>query len=206
MKKIIALVLALVMAFALCACGESAAPAPASSAGSAESGKVINIYSWNDEFRNRLEAVYPEVKETSKDGTVTTLKDGTEYPADVEVEAPETVTVPANGTVDVTVKIKLTDATKEYLDGLYPNGAYIEGFIVLENEAGVDKRDGEEEEPIDYTDNEFDPVARPLTAAEKALYLPVFQQMFRPFTLREMEDVHYCAYVWYNGTDAPYCY
>ena len=43
-----------------------------------EEGKVINIYSWSDEFRQRLEAVYPEVKETSKDGTVTTLKDGTE--------------------------------------------------------------------------------------------------------------------------------
>lgn len=43
-----------------------------------EEGKVINIYSWNDEFRQRVEAVYPEVKETSKDGTVTTLKDGTE--------------------------------------------------------------------------------------------------------------------------------
>ena len=41
-------------------------------------GKVINIYSWNDEFRQRLEAVYPEVESTSKDGTVTTLKDGTE--------------------------------------------------------------------------------------------------------------------------------
>ena len=45
---------------------------------STEEGKVINIYSWNDEFRERLEAVYPEVESTSKDGTVTTLKDGTE--------------------------------------------------------------------------------------------------------------------------------
>ena len=26
-------------------------------------GGVINIYSWNDEFRKRVEAVYPEVKE-----------------------------------------------------------------------------------------------------------------------------------------------
>ena len=43
-----------------------------------DEGKVINIYSWNDEFRTRVEAVYPEVEETSKDGTVTTLKDGTE--------------------------------------------------------------------------------------------------------------------------------
>lgn len=43
-----------------------------------EEGKVINIYSWNNEFRERVEAVYPEVAEASKDGTVTTLKDGTE--------------------------------------------------------------------------------------------------------------------------------
>lgn len=40
--------------------------------------KVINVYSWNDEFRQRVEAVYPEVKETSKDGSVTKLKDGSE--------------------------------------------------------------------------------------------------------------------------------
>lgn len=39
---------------------------------------MINIYSWNDEFRTRLEAVYSEVASTSSDGTVTTLKDGTE--------------------------------------------------------------------------------------------------------------------------------
>ncbi len=45
---------------------------------SGEEGKVLNIYSWNEEFRERLEAVYPEVESTSKDGTVTTLKDGTE--------------------------------------------------------------------------------------------------------------------------------
>lgn len=43
-----------------------------------EEGNVINIYSWNDEFRQRVEAVYPEVEKTSEDGTVTTLKDGTE--------------------------------------------------------------------------------------------------------------------------------
>lgn len=45
---------------------------------STEEGKVINIYSWNDEFRQRVEAVYSEVEKTSEDGTVTTLKDGTE--------------------------------------------------------------------------------------------------------------------------------
>ena len=50
----------------------------AGEASGGEEGKVINIYSWNDEFRERVEAVYPEVKETSSDGTVTTLNDGTE--------------------------------------------------------------------------------------------------------------------------------
>lgn len=50
-----------------------------SDAGSdAEEGKVINIYSWNNEFSERVQAVYPEVKETSGDGTVTYLNDGTE--------------------------------------------------------------------------------------------------------------------------------
>ena len=49
-----------------------------SAASGGEEGKVINIYSWNNEFKERVEAVYPEVAETSKDGTVTTLKDGTE--------------------------------------------------------------------------------------------------------------------------------
>lgn len=43
-----------------------------------EEGKVINIYCWNNEFRERVEAVYPEVESTSSDGSVTTLKDGTE--------------------------------------------------------------------------------------------------------------------------------
>ena len=53
-------------------------PASTQESQGAEEGKVINIYSWNNEFRERVEAVYPEVVETSKDGTVTTLKDGTE--------------------------------------------------------------------------------------------------------------------------------
>ena len=44
----------------------------------AEEGKVINIYSWNTEFRDRVVAVYSKVESTSDDGTITTLKDGTE--------------------------------------------------------------------------------------------------------------------------------
>lgn len=45
---------------------------------SEEEGNVINIWCWNDEFQSRVTDYYPEVKETSKDGTVTTLNDGTE--------------------------------------------------------------------------------------------------------------------------------
>lgn len=60
--------------------GETADDEPAADAPSAadDEGKVINIYSWNDEFRTRVEAVYSEVESTSEDGTVTTLKDGCE--------------------------------------------------------------------------------------------------------------------------------
>ena len=68
-KRAVSILLITAMTVSLAAgCGKS----------SGSGGKVINIYSWNNEFRERVEAVYPEVKETSKDGTVTTLNDGTE--------------------------------------------------------------------------------------------------------------------------------
>ena len=75
-KKIVATLMAVMIASGtLAGCGNS----PAAENGAvAEEGKILNIYSWNDEFRERLEAVYPEVESTSKDGSVTTLKDGTE--------------------------------------------------------------------------------------------------------------------------------
>ena len=59
-------------------CNGSSEGAAGGSGDTAAEGKVINIYSWNDEFRTRLEDVYPEVESTSDDGTVTYLKDGTE--------------------------------------------------------------------------------------------------------------------------------
>ncbi|WP_162012820.1 ABC transporter substrate-binding protein [Streptococcus sp. S784/96/1] len=74
-KKVSAFIAIALAAGSLVACSSNPG---GSSTSSSEEGKVINIYSWNDEFRQRVEAVYPEVKETSKDGTVTTLKDGTE--------------------------------------------------------------------------------------------------------------------------------
>lgn len=79
-KKIVSiLLLAAITAGALTGCGKTAASGQtAGGIENVEEGRVINIYCWNNEFRERVEAVYPEVKETSKDGTVTTLNDGTE--------------------------------------------------------------------------------------------------------------------------------
>ncbi len=57
---------------------EDAADAGAENAAGGEEGKIINVYCWNTEFSERVQAIYPEVKETSADGTVTTLNDGTE--------------------------------------------------------------------------------------------------------------------------------
>ena len=83
-KYISMLLMAALTAGTLAGCGSSAGntsqkDSPSNGGGSStEEGKVINVYSWNDEFMKRVRAVYPEVKKTSKDGTVTTLKDGTE--------------------------------------------------------------------------------------------------------------------------------
>ena len=78
-KRVVAVLLAAVTAVGLLAgCGGTGGSGEGGGSETTEEGKVINIYSWNDEFRTRLEAVYPEVESTSDDGTVTTLKDGTE--------------------------------------------------------------------------------------------------------------------------------
>ena len=86
-KRVVSLLMATaISASLLAACGGNSAGSSAATgetggdaaaAGGTE-GAIINIYSWNDEFRARLEAIYPEVESTSADGTVTTLKDGTE--------------------------------------------------------------------------------------------------------------------------------
>ena len=47
-------------------------------AAASNEGKVINVYSFNDELRKRITAVYPEIVDTSDDGTTSSLKDGTE--------------------------------------------------------------------------------------------------------------------------------
>ncbi len=87
-KQVIALLMTATLGTGLLAgCGASTGNASSSSANaddsgayfsSEEEGKVINIWSWNEEFRNRITDYYPQVDSTSDDGTVTTLKDGTE--------------------------------------------------------------------------------------------------------------------------------
>ncbi len=66
--------------------------------------------------------------------TTQTSMDITDY---CDIVVPEAVTVPAGGTADVTVVITLTDEIAEYLDAYYTCGAYIEGFIQLYGEGGI---------------------------------------------------------------------
>ena len=88
-KKVVSVLLATTMVAGLFAgCGEANKGGNSTGAGTeggsdvtaeaADEGKVINIYSWNDEARERICAVYDRVVETSEDGTVTKLDDGTE--------------------------------------------------------------------------------------------------------------------------------
>jgi ABC-type glycerol-3-phosphate transport system substrate-binding protein len=94
-KRIVTMMLAAMMAVSATACGMGPAmpeaPAAEGSAeatdtetsgeaavASGEEGNVINVYSWNDEFRARVEAVYDKVDHTSDDGTITYLTDGAE--------------------------------------------------------------------------------------------------------------------------------
>lgn len=58
--------------------------------------------------------------------------------------------------------------------------------------------------PMDGCGCEYN--ARCLTAAEQEKYLPEYRKLFPDFTREQMEQVHYCEYFWYDGTEAPYCY
>lgn len=72
-KKLPSVVLAAAMlAGTLAGCGGG------SSAPATTEGTVINIYSFNDELRTRITAVYSAIENTSDDGAVSTLNDGTE--------------------------------------------------------------------------------------------------------------------------------
>ena len=68
-QKVISTMLLLSMGATLLAgCGTTAGNGKEGVGGdsNAEEGKVINIYSWNDEFRTRVEAVYRRLKKLLK--------------------------------------------------------------------------------------------------------------------------------------------
>lgn len=86
-RKIVSMLLVAAMAAGMMAgCGNDEGTSstkpdgtePVQAADAADEGKVINIYSFNDELRNRITATYDQIVETSKDGSTSTLKDGTE--------------------------------------------------------------------------------------------------------------------------------
>ena len=49
-------------------------------------------------------------------------------------------------------------------------------------------------------------IARPLSAEERRKYLPLYRTLFPDFSLKQMKDVHYCRYEWYDGSEAAYLY
>ncbi len=79
-KSLLALALAGAMVLSTAACGSSSTTSEtteAPAAESAEAGKVLNIWCWNDEFQSRFNDYYPGVKEVAEDKSTTTLEDGT---------------------------------------------------------------------------------------------------------------------------------
>ena len=91
-----------------------------------------------------------EAKTYTLDGSVLTegvIDHGVEYfmaGYDVALNAAmtfscgDTVTVAAGESVDVTVTVALSEDNKTVLETLYPAGAYVEGFVYLNTEDGVD--------------------------------------------------------------------
>ena len=59
--------------------------------------------------------------------------------------------------------------------------------------------------PGENTYHEAD-CARPLEPDEKEKYLPLYRKLFPGFPSERMNDVHYCRYEWYDGSEAFYFY
>ena len=79
MKKALSLLTATAMAATLLAgCGSGAASSSAAPAAddTAEEGKVLNIWCWNDEFQSRFNDYYPGVVSVADDKSTTELDNG----------------------------------------------------------------------------------------------------------------------------------
>ncbi len=83
-KRVWSFVLAAVLVLGLLSgCGGSGGGGGSSDGGgsggeASDSGKVLNIYVWNQEFQEKFNDNYPEVEKLSSDKSITYLKDGTE--------------------------------------------------------------------------------------------------------------------------------
>ncbi|MCR5203095.1 MAG: carbohydrate ABC transporter substrate-binding protein [Lachnospiraceae bacterium] len=80
MKMLLSMALATAMVVPMVGCGKTDSSSSGSSSKkaetSAEEGKVLNIWCWNDEFQSRFNDYYPEVKEVAEDKSTTTLNNG----------------------------------------------------------------------------------------------------------------------------------
>ena len=65
-KAFLSIALAAAMIFGMTACGGNSGGGEEEAA-SAEAGKVLNIWCWNDEFQTRFNDYYPEVAEVAED-------------------------------------------------------------------------------------------------------------------------------------------
>lgn len=85
-----------------------------------------------------LDAETVQKYDLDADGTITTA-DAQLYLAAVKVDKSVvdvyavTYEVPANGSMNVSFTVRLTDGDKAWLNGHYPNGSYIEGFLYADS-------------------------------------------------------------------------
>lgn len=68
--------------------------------------------------------------------TLTTTEVNADVTYTVKGQEVSEIVVPASGKTVVTVTVTLTEAEKTILDAMYPNGAYIEGYVAFSDEDG----------------------------------------------------------------------
>ena len=91
---------------------------------------TVHNLSGNELTYNAQATLLRPATETAEDGNTYILD------SDVTIKTVDlgAVVVPANGTATVSQTVTLTDAEKAEIDSLFPNGAYIEGFVVLSSQ------------------------------------------------------------------------
>ncbi len=72
------------------------------------------------------------------DGTPEIFISNTDYQLEATAFETKTVTVPANSTITVDYALELTEVDKAIIETYYPNGTYVEGFVVLNDVINYD--------------------------------------------------------------------